>query len=310
MSRQKLRIHTMPDKPSQTLSVAPLEAPFGVRVGNLDLRGKINERLIENLADLLYQHRILVINNQSLDHAQYYHFGQQWGRLIRHVLEYLRVPGYPEMMAIGNTQEKDRDAATRNGAVHWHTDGSYKIEPTTVTMLYARVAPKLGGETLFNDMVAAYKALEPQQQKLAESRTAKHFFGAAKLSPGEYPVTPIKTDKQAKAVPPVVKPLVMRHPVTGHKALYGLGQSPFQVNELPQTEGDAYLGELKAHATQPQFVYRHHYALGDIVLFDCLSTMHSGTPNDFAQSTDAANARLLWRLSTEGFPTLISRRLG
>ena len=184
----------MPDHPSQNMSVAPLEAPFGVRISNLDLRGNINERLIENLADLLYHHRILVIENQSLDHAQYYHFGQQWGRLIRHVLDYLRVPDYPEMMAIGNTQKKDRDPATRNGAVHWHTDGSYKVEPTTMTMLYARVAPRLGGETLFNDMVAAYKALEPQQQRLAESRTAKHFFGAAKLAPGEYPVTPIKTD--------------------------------------------------------------------------------------------------------------------
>ena len=146
-------------------------------------------------------------------------------------------------MAIGNTQEKDRDAATRNGAVHWHTDGSYKIEPTTVTMLYARVAPKLGGETLFNDMVAAYKALEPRQQKLAESRTAKHFFGAAKLSPGQYPVTPIKTDKQAKAVPPVVKPRVMR--------VLPRGDWMDESGEIVEPAIPAFLGKLDTGDKRP-----------------------------------------------------------
>ncbi|MEE2803809.1 MAG: TauD/TfdA family dioxygenase [Pseudomonadota bacterium] len=291
------------------MTVALLDAPFGARVQQLDLRRHVDDDLIEELADLLYRHRILVIEGQQLDQAQYYNFGRQWGTLIRHVLDYLRMPDYPEMMAIGNTEGKDRNPATRNGAVHWHTDGSYKVEPTTLTMLYARLVPEVGGETLFNDMVAAYAALEPERQRLADSRTVQHFFGAAKLAAGELPVTPIKTDVQAKAVPPVTKPLVMHHPVTGHRALYGLGQSPFRVNQLPQIEGDAYLAQLKAHATQPQFVYRHHYSVGDIVMFDCLSTMHSSTQMDFTESPDAVDARLLWRLSTEGFPDPISRRL-
>ena len=291
------------------MTVTPLDAPFGAQVQQLDLCQDVDDELIEVLADLLYQHRVLVIKNQQLDEAQYYQFGRQWGSLIRHVLDYLRMPDYPEMMAIGNTEGKDRNPATRNGAVHWHTDGSYKVEPTTLTMLYARLAPEVGGETLFNDMVAAYEALEPERQRLADSRTAQHFFGAAKLAPGELPVTPITKDAQAKTVPPVTKPLVMHHPVTGHKALYGLGQSPFHVNQLPEAEGQAYLSELKAHATQSQFVYRHHYSVGDIVMFDCLSTMHSGTQMAFSESPNAVGARLLWRLSTEGFPDPISRRL-
>lgn len=283
-------------------TISRLSAPFGVRVDDVDLRETPSDDLMRQLSDALYAHRVLVIKDQTLDQAQYQRFGAMWGTLIRHVLDYLRMPGFPEIMAIGNTDEKDRKDEVRNGAVHWHTDGSYKPNPTAVTMLYARRAPEHGGETLLCDMVAAYEALDAERRRVAEMSIASHFFGAAKQGPGENPVTPITTKAQADAVPPVKKSLVMTHPVTGHKGLYGLGQSPYAIDGLDEQETDALLSELKAHATQPRFVYKHRYAVGDILIIDCLSTMHMGTPIDVAESVDAKNARLLWRLSTEGLP--------
>ncbi len=44
---------------------------------------------------------------------------------------------YLEMMAIGNTEQQDKDDAVKNGAAVWHTDWSYKKDPKTVTMLDA-----------------------------------------------------------------------------------------------------------------------------------------------------------------------------
>ena len=70
----------------------------------------------------------------------------------------------------------------------------------------------------------------------------------------------------------------------------------------------ALLAQYKAHATQDRFVYTHRYEVGDIVLIDCLSTMHMATPVDVAASPDAPNARLLWRLSTEGLPPAVLAR--
>ena len=66
----------------------------------------------------------------------------------------------------------------------------------------------------------------------------------------------------------------------------------------------------ETHATQPRFVYKHRYEVGDLVLIDCLATMHTATPMDVAESPDAPNARLLWRLSTEGRPGALNRRSG
>ena len=116
------------------LVIEPTGSACGALVKGIDLNKPISPTLMEKLVWTLYQHRCLVIKNQELTKESYYQFASQWGELIQHVLDYLRMPDYPEMMAIGNTEEKDKDDAVRNGAAVWHTDGSYIEDPTTVTM--------------------------------------------------------------------------------------------------------------------------------------------------------------------------------
>ena len=123
--------------------IEPTGSACGALVKGIDLNKPILPTLMEKLVWALYQHRCLVIKNQKLTKESYYRFASQWGELIQHVLDYLRMPDYPEMMAIGNTEEKDKDDAVRNGAAVWHTDGSYIEDPTTVTMLYAIKVPKM-----------------------------------------------------------------------------------------------------------------------------------------------------------------------
>ena len=60
--------------------------------------------------------------NQYLTKESYYQFAFQRGELIQHVLDYLRMRDYLEMMAIGNTEQQDKDDAVKNGAAVWHTD--------------------------------------------------------------------------------------------------------------------------------------------------------------------------------------------
>ena len=143
------------------INIQPTGGACGAVVRGIDLSEDLTDDIMSDLTKALYNHRCLIIKNQKITKDAYYQFAKQWGDLIRHVLDYLRMPGYPEMMAIGNTEEKDKDDAVRNGAAVWHTDGSYIEDPTTVTMLHAIKIPKTGGETLIADMVQAYESLEP-----------------------------------------------------------------------------------------------------------------------------------------------------
>lgn len=274
----------------------------GAIVEDIDLATDLSDDLMRQLTGALYDHRCLIIKKQSLTREEYYRFASEWGSLIRHVVNYLRTPGFPEMMTIGNTEAKDRDAAVRNGAVAWHTDGAYIEDPTTMTMLHAVRVPKAGGETMIADMVAAYEALDPSLKSMADSLNARHFYGGGAVAEDERPASPMDPNV-ARETKDVSKSLVLDHPVTGRRALYAVAQTPVRVEGMSEAESRELLARLKAHATSPAFVFEHRYEIGDILIFDTLMTLHRAkSPIETAQSPEAKNARLLWRLSAKGLP--------
>jgi len=159
-----------------------------------------------------------------------------------------------------------------------------------------------GGETLGADMVAAYEALEPSDREEVDGLVARHLYGGGAVGEDELAAVPMSPEARS-AAKDVAKPLVLDHPVTGHRALYAVAQTPFMLEGRSDAESLEILGRLKAHATDPRFVYEHRYEVGDILIFDTLSTLHRAKGEiDAAPSEEADNARLLWRLSAKGMP--------
>ena len=78
--------------------------------------------------------------------------------------------------------------------------------------------------------------------------------------------------------PPVDHPLVRTHPDTGAKTLY-IGNHASHILGMPEEEGEALLFELLEHATQPQFVYTHHWRDGDLVMWDNRVLLHRALAN-------------------------------
>lgn len=274
-----------------------LAGPFGVSVSGLDLRQGADDALVRRLAELLYAHRIVAIRGQTLTEDQYLAFGRLWGRPHPHVLTHKRMPGYPEMMTVGNTFKR---AKNDTPAVFWHTDQSYEAEPAGCTMLYAVMAPEIGGETAFADMVAAYAALDDETKRLIEPLEAIHLYGAASGRDGENKASAMISDDQRRSAPPVAHRLVRRHPITGHKALYAVAGTPFGIKGMADDAANALLDRLKRHALQPRFTSQYKYSVGDIAIWDTLSTLHSATP--IAPATGPRDSRLLWRISCKGLP--------
>lgn len=284
------------------LSTRPLDGPFGIEVSGIDVGAGLDDADQRRLVDALHEHRAIVIRGQSLSAEQYLAFGALWGRPHPHVLDHLRMPGYPGMMAIGNTEAKDRDDDIRNGAAFWHTDQSYEPEPASATMLYCIKAPATGGETLIADMVAAYQALDAETRDGIEGLEAVHLYGAASGRDGENIAAPIINEKQADQVPPVRHPIARPHPVTGRKALYAVAGTPYAIGGMAEDEALALLARLKQHALQDRFVYKHKYRVGDVAIWDTSLTLHSGIK--IAPATGESDSRLLWRISVKGKPPI------
>ena len=283
-------------------TIVPLRAAFGVEVCGVDLRAGMDEALTRLLTDALYEHRVIVIRNQNLDRQTYLRFGRQLGTPIPHVLDHMRMPGYPDLMTVGNTEKRDEDDKIRNGAALWHTDQSYEKVPASATMLYSIIAPEHGGETQFCDMAAAYDNLGDAMRRRIEGIVVAHKYGRGRRQEGEPPANPIISEVQDRRVPAVYHPLVMRHPVTGRKALYALGHGAYAIKGMADDQAEALLDELKTHALDERHIYRHKYLVGDLVVWDTLQTMHAATPIGVATSN--ADSRLLWRISVRGHPSL------
>ena len=284
------------------LSINPLEgASFGVEAVGVDIAEGVSDELLETLADAVHEHRLLVIRGQRMTEDRYLEFGRWWGKPIPHVLDHLRMPGYPEMMAIGNYggEWKDNDAV-RNGAAFWHTDQSYEEVPSSATMLFSIKSPEVGGETQLADLKRAYDELSDDLKERLEGRYAWHLYGAASGEGDEAIANPLITSDQVKRVPAVRHLIVRPHDVTGRKSLYGVAGTPYAIEGMEEEEGAEILRELKRHVLQERFIYRHKYRVGDIAIYDTTQTLHSGSP--IGPATDERNTRLLWRISVRGKP--------
>ena len=161
-------------------------------------------------------------------------------------------------------------------------------------MLYSIEVPRAGGDTLFADQYAAYDGLSAAMKQRVESLLAIHHYGNRKVADemSRVAASPLTAEQKAK-MPLITHPIVRPHPVTGRKALYAVSGSSYGIVGMPGDEAVALLDELAAHATQPAYVHRFSYAVGDLVIWDNASLLHSAT------LTDPDDPRTLWRITVK-----------
>ena len=160
-------------------------------------------------------------------------------------------------------------------------------------MLYSIEVPTVGGNTLFANQYAAYDDL-PDAMK----RKLEPLLGHPPLRQSERhrtkraaPSASVLTAEQKAKMPLITHPLVRTHPVTGRKALYAVSGSSFGIVGMPDDEARTLLDELAAHATQEKYRYSLAYGVGDVVIWDNASLLHSAT------LTDPDDPRTLWRIT-------------
>lgn len=268
-----------------SLDVRPLAELQGLEILGLDLRRDMTPLLVATLTGLLYEHAVLCIRRQPLSPAELAHFGEQFGTPIHHNEENLRLEGLPGVMCLSNADE--RDDRQLNGGAHWHTDLVHSEIPASFTMLRAVAVPRSGGGTLFSNQVAAFEALAPERQALAESLTVIHCYEG----------------RRDGSMPTFLHPLVRHHPITGRKALFGAADTGIGIVGMSQDEADVLLEAFAQHATQPEFVYRHSYQIDDIVIWDNAQLLHCA--ERLRRATGSDTHRIMHRVSVRGWPAPI-----
>ncbi|MEK9726440.1 MAG: TauD/TfdA family dioxygenase, partial [Rhodospirillaceae bacterium] len=159
----------------------------------------------------------------------------------------------------------------------WHTDSSFKRVAAKYSMLHAHKVPPEGGETQVADLRAAYDDLPPAMQARIADYVAVHsiFTSRAQLGFTDF------SDEEHAALPPIRRPMVRVHPGSGRKTLF-LASHVGRIIGLPVAEARILVRELIEHATQPAYVYTHHWRVGDTLIWDNRCTLHRARPFDEA----------------------------
>jgi taurine dioxygenase len=233
-----------------------------------------------------------VIRGQKLAARQFLEFARRFGPPEPHVIDQFHHPEHSDILILSNVVKDGRPTGLADAGTYFHTDYSYLEMPARATTLYSIKVPRLGGDTVFANQYAAYDDLSSRMKEKIRNLVALHHYGNRNnLDETTRTVASVLTEEQKQKVTWVRHRIARRHPVTGRTALYAVSGTSFRIEGMPDDEAHALLDELKAHATQEKYHYRVKYGVGDVVVWDNASLLHSATlidPND---------ARTLWRVT-------------
>src|SRR5205823_3755212 len=276
------------------LHLKPLSPGFGLEASGIDLSKPLSDEAFAEIEDAFFDGQVLAILHQRLTPAEFVAFARRFGPPEPHVIAQFHHPDDRNILILSNVVIDGEPQGLADAGTYFHTDYSYLDVPARATMLYSIEVPESGGDTLFANQYAAYDNLPAAMKRKIEPLVAVHHYGNRHVSEGEArTAASTLTDDQKAKMPLITHPLVRRHPVTGRKALYAVSGSSYGIVGMPHDEAVALLDELTAHATQDKYVLRYSYGVGDVVIWDNASLLHSAT------LTDPECARTLWRITVK-----------
>jgi alpha-ketoglutarate-dependent 2,4-dichlorophenoxyacetate dioxygenase len=265
------------------LTFRKLQQHFAAEVSPIELRRVHDPETLAEIRAGMDEHAVLVFRDQPFTDQEHLEFAQRLdGELHTKLGSSALVKnrfGNEALGDISNLDESGEIMTTDNrrraynlGNRLWHTDASFQDPPGRYSMLHAKIVPPAGADTEYADMRVAYDALPEETKARLEGLRVHHSIAYSRQTLG-FEFAAAEEDRLQGAVHPLVRTI----PRSKRRALY-LASHASRVVDWPVPEGRLLLRELIEHATQPQFVYRHRWRVGDLVIWDNRCTMHRATP--------------------------------
>jgi alpha-ketoglutarate-dependent 2,4-dichlorophenoxyacetate dioxygenase len=278
------------------ISVRQIHPLFAAEITGVDLAA-LTPGEVAALQDTIHRHAVLVFPSQTLDDDHLLDLGRLFGDVepprnhrVQQRLKHAELADISNLTATNALRAPDDQRRLDSlGNRLWHSDASFREVPGALSILFAHIVPPVGGETEFADLRAAYDALPPDMKAKLDGLVCEHsiFHSRGQLGHTDY------TEAERAALPPVRHPLVRTHPGSRRKTLY-MGSHASHIVGWPMPDGRLLLRDLMEHATQREFVYRHEWHVGNLVIWDNRCTLHRGRAYD-----DATHPRDLRRVTTK-----------
>jgi taurine dioxygenase len=251
------------------LAVEPLTAKIGAEIRGVDLADDLDDSVIEEIRQALLDWKVIFFRDQHrLDRDRHVAFGRRFGDLEIHPIT-PKDQAQPEVFVIPA-------GGTFRAPDNWHSDVTWRPEPSLGSILRAIELPPLGGDTLWADMGMAYDLLDDETKEKIDDRKATHDYASAfgRGQPAEV------VDKMRAKHPTVEHPIVRTHPETGRRTLYVNRGFTRSIVGMDDAEAQPLLRRLYRQSTIVDLQCRFRWAPGSVAFWDNRATQHV-VSNDF-----------------------------
>jgi alpha-ketoglutarate-dependent taurine dioxygenase len=257
-----------------TIAATNLTPLIGSRI-DVEKAALLSGRHASQFRELLAARGVLVFAEAGLSDEEQIAFTATLGTPADENNGTLGPDGKPQAIYKVDAAQDDIQAIRRlRNNFLWHLDGSMHEVPILASILSAKQVAPVGGQTEWANSCAAFAALPAQEQAELEKLRVVHASWA--LSSRQNPEPSYAEFQQSRRGPSKSQPLVWKH-ASGRKSLV-VGSTAAYVEGMDPLESQDLLVRLRDWATQSQFVYRHEWKVGDMVMWDNTATLHRALP--------------------------------
>ncbi len=275
------------------LEVEKISGSLGAEVSGVDLSQDLPDAVIAEIRQALLDNLVIFFRDQTMTPAQQLGFARRWGEI--HLHPYMQgMDDYPEILEIVKTPQDKK-----NFGGSWHSDQMFTANPAMGTMLYGKVIPSAGGDTMWTNQYLAYESLSEGMRRMLDPMKAvsrgDNFSSHDGKTRKEYYADKIsmKVRDPGSTQTVTTHPLVRTHPETGRKALF-IGGHVHRFEDMTEQESRPLIDFLMQHSTRPEFTCRFRWKSGSVAFWDNRCTQH------FAINDYPAETRIMHRVTICG----------
>ena len=255
------------DNAAWPFDVRPMTPTIGAEIHGIDLREPLDEEMIGAIRAALLDRKVIFFRDQDITTEQHLDFARNFGELEVHPFAPHK-EGYPEVLAITH----DRDRPGQENA--WHSDVTWRLQPSLGSVLRGIEIPPVGGDTLFSDMYAAYEGLNDEVKEKIDGRIAIHDFAPFRARLVAQGASEEEIEEFNKKFPKAEHPVVRTHPETGRKGLYVNIAFTQTIKDMDDAEAQPLLRHLYDRASIPEYQCRFRWETNSIAFWDNRACQH------------------------------------
>ena len=262
------------DPGTVSVEVVRCHRSIGAEIRGVDLSTSLPDTIFQAIYAALLEHKIIFFRNQNITTEQHINFGRLFGPLETNPFRPQK-DGAPELQIIKN----DKSNPVLSTDV-WHSDLTFRLQPTKFTILRCLEIPEYGGDTMWADMCAAYEGLSPKLRDFVTGLTAIHDFKNFRVLYKDNPAKREELHRMEEMFPNPSHPVVITHPETRQRVLFVNRQFTLRIEGMSELESRNILEVLYDQAKVPEYQFRLSWQPGTLVVWDNRSCQHYAV-NDY-----------------------------